>query len=99
TIDLAEPALAVDVLRVLAAISESCGIGDLLRHPRPLDRPQVIQLLAQLLRTLGRDVSGSFRRLVRLVVRDIAPGAAIARRHPPQHIRYAAPRHAWARKS
>jgi len=42
-IDLAQPALAIDVLGVLGAITLGRGLGNSERHRRALDAPQVIE--------------------------------------------------------
>src|SRR6202007_1384430 len=77
-VDLTQPALAVDVLGVLAAVALRGGICDFLRDPWALDRPQLLELGAQLLRTLGRDVARELRRRW-----------SVPRRHSTEHIRYA----------
>src|SRR5437868_1955206 len=77
-IDLAQPALAVDVLGVLAAVALRRSIGDLLGDPRALFGPQLVELGAKLLRALRRDVP-----------RALGLWRPLPRRHSAQHIRYA----------
>src|SRR5262249_51305365 len=61
-VDLAQAALAVDVLGVLRAIALRRGIGDFLRHAWTFDSPQLIELRTKLLRSFRRDVRRSFGR-------------------------------------
>jgi hypothetical protein len=56
-IDLAQALLAVDVLGVLAAVAHRRRIGHVLRDARTLLQPQLIELVAKLLRALRRDVT------------------------------------------
>src|SRR4030067_1108483 len=57
---LAQLFLAVNVFSVLRAVALGRGLRYRLRHPRPLHAPQMLQLLAQTLRTLRRDVGRAF---------------------------------------
>src|ERR1041385_8055789 len=56
SINLAKALLPVDVLRILAAVTLSSGVSDLLNDPRALGFDETTELLCQALRTGRRDV-------------------------------------------